>query len=118
MFIYIRILGHDKIAELLIKNEADVNANTDSGWTPLHEAANRGCNLPIILNSLMNFDVLLIPILGSDQIAELLIKTGADAGAKDKNGAIPICEAERHGKCFTIEQYFQMVNRHYIYFRL
>lgn len=35
-------LGEVKVAEVLIKNGANINIATKSGWTSLHEAAKYG----------------------------------------------------------------------------
>jgi uncharacterized protein len=32
-------MGHKDVTELLLANKAEVNAKSDIGWTPLHEAA-------------------------------------------------------------------------------
>jgi len=53
-------LGRKEIVELLIAEGADVNAENDSGDTPLHWAA----------------------MEGHTKVAELLITTGADVNAK------------------------------------
>ena len=61
-------LGHKEIVELLIANDADVNAKNKYGETPLLSAATKG-------------------------IAELLIAKGADVNAKDGNGRTPLHHA-------------------------
>ncbi len=57
-----------EIAELLIDNDADVDAKNEWGGTPLHNAA----------------------LGGHKEIAELLIAEGANVNAKNKNGDTPM----------------------------
>jgi len=56
---YASAKGQKEIVELLIAEGADVNAKSDSGSTPLHDAA----------------------INGRKEVAELLIANGADVNA-------------------------------------
>ena len=61
--------GVQPAVELLLAHKADLNVGRpQDGWTPLHEAAERG----------------------SKAIAELLLKAGADVNAKEKNGMTPL----------------------------
>ncbi len=60
------IRGHKEIAELLIANDADVNAKAEDGDTPLQYAVN------------------------TKEVAELLIENGADVNAKDFEGWTPL----------------------------
>ena len=53
---------------------ADVNAKTESGWTPLHEATD----------------------WRHEEIVELLIAAGADVNAENVDGYTPLGHAERH----------------------
>jgi ankyrin repeat protein len=56
------------VAELLLKNKADVNARNDFGDTPLHAAA----------------------MWGHQGVAELLLANGADVNARDKFDNMPL----------------------------
>jgi len=60
-------LGSIEAVKQHLAAAADVNAKTESGWTPLHEAARSG----------------------RKEIAELLIDTGADVNAKNRGGQTP-----------------------------
>jgi ankyrin repeat protein len=57
--------GHKEVAELLIANDADVNAKNTNDWTPLHQVATK-------------------------EIAELLIAEGADVNVNDRGGSTPL----------------------------
>ena len=62
---YVALDGNQEIAELLFKGGANVNESTDTGWTPLHLAANK-------------------------KIAELLTTKGANINAKNIIGETPL----------------------------
>jgi ankyrin repeat protein len=67
--------GEWDIAKLLIIRGADVDAETEDKWTPLHFAAQKG----------------------QRNIAEVLIEKGADVNAPDVNGFMPIHVAAENG---------------------
>lgn len=84
---YVEWLGREKVADLLIKNGAEVNKKDENGKTALHAAAENG-NIGYKLfkfKSLTSewFD------LGHSNMLELLRKNGADPNITDKNGRTP-----------------------------
>ena len=72
--------GRKEIAELLISKGAEVNAKSNKGITPLHNAALGGGNQNAAHG-------------GQKEIAELLIAKGAEVNAKDRDGFTPLHSA-------------------------
>ena len=70
--------GFIKVVEKLIEYDADINAKTELGSTPLHWAS-RGHHFK------------------DGSILRLLLKHGGDVNARDKNGFTPLHEASRCG---------------------
>jgi len=62
--------GHSDVVELLIANDADVNASDVRGWIPLHAAVDQG----------------------HAAVAELLIVKGADLNARMKGGGYTVLD--------------------------
>ena len=69
------------VAELLLRNGANINAKTPIGVTPLHNAASKG----------------------RLAVAETLLAHGADVHAKTENGHTPLAYAEREKKSDVAE---------------
>ena len=65
---YAAFKGNKEIAELLITNNADVNAKDKNGSTPMYMAA----------------------VEGRGEIIVLLLRKGADVNARDNNGSTPL----------------------------
>ena len=65
---YAAVNGHEKIAELLIANGAEVNTKNENGWTPLHWAAHKD----------------------HGEIVGLLIAKGAEVNARTEQGQTPL----------------------------
>lgn len=70
-----------RVAELLIRYGADINAKQLQGYTPMHSAAHKG----------------------SKDIAELLLKNGADINARTDNGKTPLSLAIESDHCGTVK---------------
>jgi hypothetical protein len=70
--------GHIKVAQKLIKYDADINAKNRFGSTPLHWAS-RGHHFK------------------DGSILRLLLKHGGDVNARDHTGLTPLHEASGHG---------------------
>lgn len=68
--------GYERIAELLLKNGANVNARDDYRKSPLHKAT----------------------IQEEENAAEVLVKYGANINAKDKMGYTPLHIATNDGQ--------------------
>lgn len=75
--------AHDRedVVELLVENNADVNARSDGGWTPLHNASDKGFQ----------------------NIVRLLIKEGADVNSQLLNGIAPLHLAAQAGHTNVVE---------------
>ena len=87
--------GYKEIAELLIANGGDVNAELANGLTPLDNAAQYGHKKIVellIANGANVIDETLHAAAygGHKQIAELLIAKGVNVNAKEEHGATPL----------------------------
>lgn len=77
----------EKIARLLVDNNADINGRQEQGYTPLHEAAQNG----------------------NEKITRMLLENGADAKAKLDTGQNPaaLAKEHRHAKLSELISEFQ-----------
>ena len=100
--------GHKDVAELLLINKADVNAQDNNSNTPLHVAAFYGQKevLELLLANKANVNAkesdgttpLLVAVQhGYKDMAELLLASKADVNAEDNYGSTPLHAAARHG---------------------
>ena len=64
--------GYTDVVKLLLANKAEVNAKTNDGLTPLHQAVAQG---------------------GYKEVAALLLANKAEVNAKDNNGRTPLAWA-------------------------
>lgn len=109
--------GHIDIARLLIGRKADVNAQDEKGWTPLHWAASGGpssialtaeCgtrnaesgnssirNPQSAMESIRNSQSPAVPYVA---FVDLLIDHGADPNARDEDGGTPLHRAASAGR--------------------
>ena len=89
------------MATLLLAHGASVNAETNDGWTPLHEAAigNHKEMAELLLNNKAQVDVKngggytplhFAAIDARPDVAELLLAHGAEVNAKDNKGETPL----------------------------
>lgn len=100
--------GYDKVAGILILNEADINAEGYNNMTPLHVAAFNG-NFSSIHN---NFNLLLIIFkckylqfcLGHSNVAEVLLRSRALPNAKAAKNLTPLHVAALKGKYWYIDK--------------
>ena len=98
-------LSNDKVAELLIKNGADVNIRMNDGRTPLNCAVTSG-SIDVIkvflkhgadINTKTNDGVSILSSSGGGDVMRLLIKNGADVNGKNGYGATMLHSAAGSG---------------------
>ena len=95
----------DKIAEVLIKNGAEIEARDHKGYTPLYLAAFNG-NLVGFLWA-ENFEKSFFSA-GKETVAELLIKNGADVNSRDDKDC-PVLNYAAQKRIYQIS--FGIINR-------
>lgn len=66
-------IGREKAVELLVNNGANVNQESNKGWTPLHLASK-----------------MMASNGGVESIAAMLINKGADVNKADSEGKTPL----------------------------
>ncbi|MBT28688.1 MAG: hypothetical protein CMO01_03425 [Thalassobius sp.] len=94
--------GYEKIIELLVAKGADINAVNEAGQTPLYSAIhadhvqaveallNHGASLSTKYTDNRYTALHLAALDGKYEVAEALLKKGANTKAKDANGKKPI----------------------------
>lgn len=109
--------GQVALAELLVKNGADVNK---TGWTPLHYAAT-SANLPIIRLLLENSayidaespngstPLMMASMYGTPDAVKLLIEEGADPLLKNQQGLTAQQFAQRGNRLDSVEMLLKAV---------
>lgn len=75
--------AHDRedVVELLLEYGADVNARSDGGWTPFHNACDKGC----------------------EKIVRILLEAGADFNSQLLNGMTPLHLAAQAGHTDVVQ---------------
>ena len=73
--------GHKEIVALLLANKADVDAQDNGGWTPLHMAARSG----------------------SMEVVHILLANKAKVDVKDNDGITPLKRAMLQGQQDVVE---------------
>lgn len=83
--------GQEKIAELLLKNGAKVNAKSNTKATPLHLTVEGG-KLYLLTFSLRH-QISLVPLLfnsGHQKVARILLRNGANINAENSDKFTPL----------------------------
>lgn len=73
---------NSEMIEILIEAGADVNARTESGYTPLHGIANIDVSRESTLRTLFTNKIL--------EVIAILLEAGADINARDNDGITPL----------------------------
>lgn len=73
----------DRISDLLIKSDADVNVQNVDGFTPLHLASTKGSS-HAVYNEIKCIQRNQMYFLGHNRVVEQLIKSGANVNLTDK----------------------------------
>jgi len=113
------IFRQEEIAELLIENGADIDAQDDKGWSALHFAAQSYLpkTMKLLIAKKANIDPIdfygntplsraLSNTKGRGEIIRLLLEAGADQNKKNNSGISPLEFAKRVNN-FHLIQYFE-----------
>lgn len=92
----IKFLGHLESVEVLIKHGANVNAEDYEQWTPIHRAAEDGNSKRFC--GFIIFMFFFIKIADHTDVAEVLIRNGANVNAKAIYNYVPLHKAAEFGK--------------------
>src|SRR5262249_29287519 len=102
--------GHAKVAEILLKHGADMNAKTSDGWTHLERAAWEGFDGIVQMLIDHKADVTNDPNAlsrpcrkGHANIVQMLLDAGSDPGAKDWKGRTPLIPAAEKGHANIVQ---------------